>query len=31
MRGILKKKKRKNADFDLDTMFEEFEIDLPNC
>jgi len=36
MRGGLlriRKKKNKNDDegFDLDTMFEELEIDLPNC
>ncbi len=25
------KKRRKEDDFDVDTMFEELEIDLPNC
>jgi len=30
--GIRKKKNKNNEkDFDLDTMFEEIEIDLPNC
>ena len=34
MKSILKKKKKKEGesyDIDLDTMFEELEIDLPNC
>ena len=34
MKSILKKKKKKEResyDIDLDTMFEELEIDLPNC
>jgi len=33
--GLLRIRKKKNKnnekDFDLDTMFEEIEIDLPNC
>jgi len=32
--GFLRRKKKSKSDekdFDLDTMFEEIEIDLPNC
>lgn len=32
--GLLRRKKKSKSnekDFDLDTMFEEVKIDLPNC